>query len=166
MKDAWNKAMGLPPRDFTENVVEMLEAQQPAARAALDEPIDRSPYPLPGYALSMWLVGGHIHIALTQVDGKGRPHTVRVPLDKCPADGGAGWAFVLDLLKSRERAGRHDPRASTIGTKAAPSHTQVEAWLRKNPRPTPMTAPEARGHKGASKKVAKREANSLDDLGL
>lgn len=153
--------MGLPPRDFPAAVTEMLEAQ---SGAVAPDPIDRSPYPLPGYALSMWLVGGHIHIALAQTDGKGRPHTVRVPMDKCPADAGSGWAFIIDLLKSRERAGRQGPRASTIGTKAAPSHTQVEAWLRKNPRQTKMTAPEAAGP--GAKKPSKREADSLDDLGL
>lgn len=159
----WSKAMGLPTEggeDFPAAVEAMLTAQ---SGGNPPDPIDRSPYPLPGYALSMWLVGGHIHIALAQVDGKGRPHTVRVPLDKCPASEGTGWAFIVDLMKARERAGRTSSE-SRIGSKAAPSHTQVEDWMRRNAKRTPMTAPEARGP--GPKKAPKREANSLDDLGL
>lgn len=93
-----------------------------------------SGYPLPSYAIQVWLAGDTIHLALPS-GPDGKSHVVRIPLAKCSieqSEGGQplarqlGWVVLLDILKQRQAA-REAPR---IGQRSAPVQYDIEAMLR------------------------------------
>lgn len=93
-----------------------------------------SGYPLPSYAIQLWLAGDTIHLALPS-GPDGKSHIIRIPLAKCSieqAEGGQplarqlGWVVLLDILKQRQAA-REAPR---IGQRSAPVQYDIEAMLR------------------------------------
>lgn len=93
-----------------------------------------SGYPLPSYAMQIWLAGDTIHLALPS-GPDGKSHVVRIPLAKCSieqSEGGQplarqlGWVVLQDILKSRQQQ-REAPR---IGQRSAPVQCDIEAMLR------------------------------------
>lgn len=93
-----------------------------------------SGYPLPSYAMQIWLVGETIHLALPS-GPDGKSHIVRIPLAKCsieqsewgqPLVRQLGWVVLQDILKSRQQQ-REAPR---IGQRSAPVQYDIEAMLR------------------------------------
>lgn len=93
-----------------------------------------SGYPLPSYAMQIWLAGDIIHLALPS-GPDGKSHVVRIPLAKCsieqsewgqPLARQLGWVVLVDILKQRQ-ATREAPR---IGQRSAPVQYDIEAMLR------------------------------------
>lgn len=84
-------------------------------------------YPPPSYALSIWLSGDAIMLAIPEAG------TVPIPLERlrpqvndfgAVVSGNRGLAVLLDLLRSRMAS-----RAPTIGQSAAPVRYDVEQAL-------------------------------------
>lgn len=93
-----------------------------------------SGYPLPSYAIQVWLAGDTIHLALPS-GPVGKSHIVRIPLAKCsietsewgqPLARQLGWVVLQDILKQRQQQ-REAPR---IGQRSAPVQYDIEAMLR------------------------------------
>jgi hypothetical protein len=93
-----------------------------------------SGYPLPSYAMQIWLAGDTIHLALPS-GPDGKSHVVRIPLAKCsietsewgqPLARQLGWVVLTDILKQRQQQ-REAPR---IGQRSAPVQYDIEAMLR------------------------------------
>lgn len=131
----------VPDAAFAASVEAMLTAGSPAgsltaskARHGLEEfPAEGTgrAYPMPSYALSVWLVGHELKAGIPGLGPLGQGHTISIPLAKCQVSDeawGRGWGALLDMLKSQERAGRtHSDRR--LGTKAAPVQHDVERAL-------------------------------------
>lgn len=86
-------------------------------------------YPAPGYALSIWLAGDHIALAIPEAG------TVTIPLENIEphrndfgqvTPSNRGLAVLLDILRQRMQT-RERP---TIGQSAAPVRHDVETALR------------------------------------
>lgn len=93
-----------------------------------------SGYPLPSYAMQIWLAGDTIHLALPS-GPEGKSHVVRIQLAKCsieqsewgqPLARQLGWVVLQDILKQRQAA-REAPK---IGQRSAPVQYDIEAMLR------------------------------------
>jgi hypothetical protein len=100
----------------------------------MDQQSTFSGYPLPFYAMQIWLAGDTIHLALPSGQD-GKSHIVRIPLAKCsietsewgqPLARQLGWVVLQDILKSRQQQ-REAPR---IGQRSAPVQYDIEAMLR------------------------------------
>lgn len=80
-------------------------------------------YPLPSYAVGMWLVGDEIAVRIPPSDGHDSGHVLRFPATEI------GFRGVVSLLKAREA---HKGMAK-IGTRAAPTQHDLErmaAWAK------------------------------------
>lgn len=92
-------------------------------------------YPLPSYALSIWLAGDNIMLGVPPRDGETKPHTLVLPLAKCGVamnDWGTealainkGWEALLHILRERRKVGAH----SAIGTPAEPVQYDLDKML-------------------------------------
>ena len=73
-------------------------------------------------ALTIWLEGADLRIAVPPANPGGREHTLTLDLDRA-------WSVLRKLLIAR-RATRTDPRARRIGHDAALTQAQCDALLR------------------------------------
>jgi hypothetical protein len=96
---------------------------------------DHSGYPLPAYAMTIWLAGDQIHITLPSGPG-GKIHTIRIPLAKCsietsewgePLARQRGWLVLLELLKQRQQERTAPIR---MGDRAAPVQYDIDQMLK------------------------------------
>lgn len=120
-------------------------------------------YPPPSYALTIWLSGDAIMLAIPEAG------TIPIPLDRLQPqvnDFGAvipsnrGLAVLLDLLRSRMAS-----RAPTIGQSAAPVRYDVEQALTNDEKYKVWLA--ALTEDKAAKAEAKAEAERvLSEIGL
>jgi hypothetical protein len=122
----------IPPSDFAKSVAEMLLGQGGQTAQTTQALGSTRDYPLPSYAVALWLSGGDLLVAMSPEPGESSGHTVRLPLSKLTvvpnAAGFAGWAVLLDLLKARERSGR-SVTARKIGNPASPTGHEIEQRL-------------------------------------
>lgn len=120
-------------------------------------------YPPPSYALSIWLSGDHIALAIPEAG------TVTIPLDNIEphrnefgqvTPSNRGLAVLLDILRQRMQH-----REPTIGQSAAPVRHDVETALRSDEKYQSWL--EAMNGVKEAKAAAKAEAESmLAELGL
>lgn len=121
----------VPDAAFAASVEAMLTGATGTKREEFPAEGTAQAYPLPSYALSVWLVGHELKVGIPGLGPLGQGHTISIPLAKCQVSDeawGRGWGALLDMLKSQERAGRtHSDRR--LGTKAAPVQHDVERAL-------------------------------------
>lgn len=120
-------------------------------------------YPPPSYAISVWLAGGAIMLAIPEAG------TIPIPLDRLQPQvndfgavipGNRGLAVLLDLLRSRMAS-----RAPTVGQSAAPVRYDVEQALANDEKYKVWLA--ALTEDKAAKAEAKAEAERvLSEIGL
>lgn len=79
-----------------------------------------SEYPLPHYAVSVWLSGDKLMVAYPPLPGNQKGHTVVLP--NTPA----GLAVLQESLQERQREGYQK-----IGTKATPVQYDIDEILRR-----------------------------------
>lgn len=97
------------------------------------------PYPLPSYALSIWLSGDRLMLGVPGDDRvpNDRPHTLAIPLDRCgvemndwgtsPLATQRGWHALLETLRERAREG-YIPK---LGSKACPTQYNLDEIQRR-----------------------------------
>lgn len=78
------------------------------------------PYPLPHYAVSVWLSGDKLMVAYPPPPFSDKGHTIVLPATP------AGFAVLADNLKERQREGYHK-----IGTKATPIQYNIDEIIRR-----------------------------------
>lgn len=79
-----------------------------------------SEYPLPHYAVSVWLSGDKLMIAYPPLPDHTKGHTIVLPATP------AGFAILADSLKERQREGYQK-----IGTKATPIQYDIDEIIRR-----------------------------------
>lgn len=124
----------IKPSAFADAVADMLLGQQAIPQGpeqGLGPSVGRE-YPLPSYAMGIWLVGGELMVSLPGEPGQASGHTIKLPLSKLTvvpnAAGFAGWVILLDLLKQRERSNR-SATAKRIGNPSSPPQHTIDAKL-------------------------------------
>lgn len=73
-------------------------------------------YPIPDYAVSIWVAGDDLLVAFPGQGAEGRGHTVRLPASA------TGLATAITILKDRQRA-----KSLRLGQPGTPTQYELEA---------------------------------------
>lgn len=122
------------------------------------------PYPLPGFAASIWWNGSGLSLSFPSAVGEARGSTIVIPSSRLgidPADASVrGWHAILSVLQDRAHAG-----AKPIGSRGTPSQYEVERALAHDEKYKGLLA--ALSAETEAKAKAKAEAEAiLAELGL
>lgn len=111
-----------------------------------------SDYPIPSYAVSLWVAGDQLWLAFPPLDGE-RGHSVPYPLTE------RGIALALETLKHRRLGAR------SLGEAGAPTRYQVERELYHDPRYNIILGAMAKAKADTAKEATEAGA-FLEELGL
>lgn len=122
-------------------------------------------YPLPSYAISLWVAGDDLWLAFPGQGPEGKGHSVRLPASQ------AGMATAITILRERAQAERLE-----LGNRGTPTQYEIEAgkaWGRATKRLREETEAQivakveeraaAKRRKAKAQAIARRE---LEELGL
>lgn len=129
------------------------------------------PYPLPGYACSIWFTGTGVALSFPPQGDEQKGSTIHIPLERCgiessdwgePLASQRGWAVLLTALKQRYAGAKEFRKLSQPGQ---PSQYEVERALANDKRYATIL-----GALAEAKKISEAEkaeaARELAELGL